>query len=86
MPRGRKNLTIDEQILKQKEKIASLKVELKVAQENLDKLEQKKEESDLKKIRAMLIAKGISANDAFGVLSEFIEKDFPEAESLIESK
>lgn len=69
-------LSLDEQIVNQKAIVATLRVDLKKAEEQLNELEQKKGEADLKKIRSALVLKGVSHRDVLKALSYFVDKDF----------
>ena len=74
MPRGRKNLSLDEQIIRQQELIATLKSEIRTAEERLADLENQKETIELQKLRLALSAQGKTIDEVLKALNTESEK------------
>lgn len=69
MPRGRKNLSLDEQIIRQQELITTLKSEIRTAEERLADLENQKETIELQKLRLALSAQGKTIDEVLKALN-----------------
>lgn len=74
MPIGRKNLSLDEQIIRQQELIATLKSEIRTAEERLADLENQKETIELQKLRLALSAQGKTIDEVLKALNTESEK------------
>lgn len=74
MPRGRKNLSLDEQIIRQQELITTLKSEIRTAEERLADLENQKEIIELQKLRLALSAQGMTIDEVLNALNTQSEK------------
>lgn len=72
MARGQRK-TVEEKIAEKEEVILTLRTKLKAEQSELDALYKEKKDRDLEGISQLLDASGLSADDAFEILQEYVQ-------------
>lgn len=72
MARGQRK-TVEEKIAEKEEVILTLRSKLKAEQSELDALYKEKKDRDLEGINQLLESSGLSADDAFDILQEYVQ-------------
>lgn len=72
MARGQRK-TVEEKIAEKEEIILTLRAKLKIEQSELDALYKEKRDRDLEGISQLLESTGLSADEAFDILQEYVQ-------------